>query len=320
MSEKTVSYEIEADIPVKYVENLLDHIYQKHLLPQKARFTRVSKTQTEGTSSLSFTVQDQTGTRILDVRILGTMPLKISITPTVEAVKEDTIEEVKEDIKIAVNLFEEKVRANTLYFAWREGENIVPEKMSGKERRPINRVLLGTQVFLFVIFIAIGLFLFTYLGPLWWAAPIILLVLQFVILFYSSRLMEIGTDWRITKDNPTLHLLEYRLPLQKQGSLQKSFPKEKLASIKKEVYQQTIQQRGEIDCQTTQQIFSNYGIQCSPENLAARKVNVYELVEKTARKFGFPMPKIVVSNTLIPNAAASGRARVAASFSSRQAC
>ena len=248
------------------------------------------------------------------------MPLKISITPTVEAVREDTIEEVKEDIKIAVDLFEEKVRANTLYFAWREGENIVPKKMSGKERRPINRVLLEPQVFLSVIFITIGLFLFTYLGPLWWAAPIILLVLQFVILFYSSRLMEIGTDWRITKDNPTLHLLEYRLPLQKQGSLQKSFPKEKLASIKKEVYQQTIQQRGGIDCQTTQQIFSNYGIQCSPENLGAIKVNVYELVEKTARKFGFPMPKIVVSNTLIPNAAASGRARVAASFSSRQAC
>ena len=95
------------------------------------------------------------------------MPLKISITPTVEAVKEDTIEEVKEDIKIAVDLFEEKVRANTLYFAWREGENIVPEKMSGKERRPINRVLLETQVFLSVIFITIGLFLFTYLGPLW---------------------------------------------------------------------------------------------------------------------------------------------------------
>jgi len=51
------------------------------------------------------------------------MPLKISITPTVEAVREDTIEEVKEDIKIAVDLFEEKVRANTLdlrryYYFW----------------------------------------------------------------------------------------------------------------------------------------------------------------------------------------------------------
>lgn len=306
MSEKTVSYEIEPDIPVKYVESLLDYIYQKYLLPQKERFTRVSKTQTDGTSSLLFTVQERIGTRILDVHILGSMPLKINITPTVETVKEGTIEEVKEGIGIAVELFEEGVRANTLYFAWREGEDIVPEKVSGKERRPINRVLLETQVFLSVIFISISLFLFIYLGPLAWTVPIILLAVQFVILFYSNRLIEIGTDWRITKDNPTLHLLEYRLPLQEQESFEKNFPKDKLASIKKEVYEQMIKQRGEIDCQTTEKILSKYGIQCTSENMAARKVNVYELVEKTARKFGFPMPKIVVSNTLIPNAAASG--------------
>jgi heat shock protein HtpX len=33
---------------------------------------------------------------------------------------------------------------------------------------------------------------------------------------------------------------------------------------------------------------------------------VYELVKKIADKFGFPMPKIVVSNTMVPNAAAAG--------------
>jgi heat shock protein HtpX len=35
-------------------------------------------------------------------------------------------------------------------------------------------------------------------------------------------------------------------------------------------------------------------------------VNVYALVKKIADKFGFPMPRIVVSNTMLPNAAASG--------------
>jgi heat shock protein HtpX len=306
MSERALSYEIELDIPSKFVENLLDFVYQKYLLPQKGKFARVSKTQTEGVSSLTYNVQGQTGTPLLTVRILGSMPLKVDVTPMVEAVKEETIEEVKEDIEIAVELFEEKVRANTLYFAWREGEDIVPEKMSGKEKRSLNRVLLETQVFLAVIFITIGLFLFIFLGPLWWIVPIILLVIQFVILFFSNRLIKIGTDWRITKDNPTIHLLEYRLPLQEQENFEKEFPKEKLLSIKKEIYRQTIQQKGEIDCRTTGQIFSKYGIQCNPENLAARQVNVYELVERTARIFGFPMPEIVVSNTLIPNAAASG--------------
>jgi heat shock protein HtpX len=40
--------------------------------------------------------------------------------------------------------------------------------------------------------------------------------------------------------------------------------------------------------------------------LSTHKVNVYELVKKTVSSFGFPMPEIVVSNTIIPNAAASG--------------
>jgi heat shock protein HtpX len=306
MSERMISYKIEIDIPNKYLENLLDYIYQKYLLPQREKFTRISKTQTEGISSLSFTVQEPNSTNILDVHILGSLPLKINIASTVGTVDEDTIEEVKEGIEIAVELFEEQVRANTLYFAWREGETIVPEKLSGKERRSINTILLETQVFLSVIFISLSLFLLIYLGPLWWAAPIVLLLIQFVVLFYSSKLIAIGADWCITEDNPTLHLLEYRLPLQEQESFGKNFPKAKLASIKKEVYEQTIQRKGKIDCQTTQEILSKYGIQCSSENLTTRQINVYELVKKTASKFGFPMPKIVVSNTLIPNAAASG--------------
>jgi heat shock protein HtpX len=101
-------------------------------------------------------------------------------------------------------------------------------------------------------------------------------------------------------------LLEYRLPLEEKDAFEKDFPKEKLISIKKEVYEQTIRLRGQIDCQTTGQIFGKYGIKCSHENLVTKQVNVYELVEKTAGKFGFPMPRIVISNTLMPNAAASG--------------
>jgi heat shock protein HtpX len=42
------------------------------------------------------------------------------------------------------------------------------------------------------------------------------------------------------------------------------------------------------------------------QNLKAKKVNVYSLVKNIAERFNFPIPKIVVSNTMVPNAAASG--------------
>jgi heat shock protein HtpX len=94
--------------------------------------------------------------------------------------------------------------------------------------------------------------------------------------------------------------------LEEEQVFRQKYPKQKLVEIKKEVYDQTIARNGEIDCETAQRIFTKHGLSCSPENLATKKINVYEIVEKTAQKFSFKMPKIVVSNTLIPNAAASG--------------
>lgn len=77
-------------------------------------------------------------------------------------------------------------------------------------------------------------------------------------------------------------------------------------AMKKEIYKETLAKKGEIDCKTTQQIFAKYGLERKPENLSAKNVNVYQSVKTTADRFGFPMPQVVVSNTMIPNAAASG--------------
>ncbi len=47
-------------------------------------------------------------------------------------------------------------------------------------------------------------------------------------------------------------------------------------------------------------------MKCEPEDFSTKTINVYQLVKSTADKFGFPMPDVVVSNTMLPNAAASG--------------
>ena len=79
-----------------------------------------------------------------------------------------------------------------------------------------------------------------------------------------------------------------------------------MLAIKKEIYDEILAKRDEIDCEAAQKVFGKYGITCQPENLSVKKVNVYELVKKVSGKFGFSVPKIVVSNTMVPNAAASG--------------
>jgi len=303
MSNKSVSFVIETEIPSNFMGSLLDFIYQKYILPQKQRFTNVSKERVNSDSTLAFTVLNSAGKQTLNVEIRGGKPIRVNIKPLDALVAEAKVEEVKQDVIIAVELFEEKVRESTLYFAWREGEEIVPEELHGKEKKSINRLFLETQVLLFVVFISLGMFLFLIVG---WLAPIVLLAIQLVFVFYSNKFVARTADWRITESNPIIHLLEYHLPFKEHEEFRQMFPRDKLMAMKKEIYEETLVKKGEIDCETAQKVFSKHGLVCRSENLTSKKVNVYQLVKKVADKFGFPMPIVVVSNTMIPNAAASG--------------
>jgi len=303
MGDKTFSYSIETDVPSDYLGNLLDFIYQKYVRPEKKRFVNISKKVVGGVPSLTFTTLDSAGKQNLDIEIRGSKPIKLKIVPLDETVPEERIREIKQDVIVVVELFEEKVRKSALYFAWREGEEVVPEQLRAKEKSSINKLFLETQILLFVIFISLGMFLFLFIG---WLAPITLLAIQLIFVFYSNKFIARVGDWRITESNPIIHLLEYYLPLEEQDAFRKKFSRNKLLEMKKEIYDQTISKKGEIDCEIARKIFKKYGLECEPKNLVTRKVNVHQLVKRTADKFGFPMPEVVVSNTMIPNAAASG--------------
>jgi heat shock protein HtpX len=287
--------------------NLLDYVYQKYLLPQKDRFADISRADGSGQSSLSFVVLDKAGRRRIKAQVVSGNPIRLFTQPLVDGVTEEEVAQVRQDVVIAVELFEEKANETTLFFAWREGEEIVPEQKFGKEKKSLNRLFLETQILLFVLFIGLGLVLFIFLPPeLFWYTPIILMAIQLVFVIYSPKFIERTADWTITERNPTIHLFEYGLPFEEHDSFIEKYPPENIAEIKKEVYKETIAKNGEIDCKTTGRIFKKYGFECKPENTSTRKVNVYELVKRVAEKFHFPMPKIIVANTLVPNAAASG--------------
>ena len=303
MADRVSSYLIEVDIPSSYFGNMINFIYQRYVKPELQRFANVSSHATGDSPSLAFTILGVGGKPIISVEIRGRKPVELTITRLDESVTEEMISRVKQDVTIAVNLFEEQVRKSTLYFAWREGEEVVPEKLRGNEKKPVQRMFLETQILFFMLFIAASFFLFAVIGIL---TPIVLLAIQFVFVFYSSKIIARTADWHITKDNPNIHILEYHLPLDEHDKFRQKFSLAELVELKKEIYTEAIADKGEIDCAAVQQIFLKSGIECKPENLVTRKVNVYDLVEKTAKKFGYPMPEIVVSNTELPNAAASG--------------
>lgn len=305
-----ISHKIVTEVPSSYMPTLIDFIYVQYLFPQEKKFAQFSKKIIDGFPSLSYVVLDEkTSQPSLEVEIKGSNPLEINIHPINENASPKIIELSKQDIIIAIQVFEEKTRKRTLYFAWREGEKILPEVLRKKEKT-FKRLFLETQILFFVVFITLGMFIFLFISTIYpdalWVAPVILISIQFVFVFFSSNIISRNADWIITEKNPNIHILTYHLPLTQGKTVNQILTQKQKLLIKKEIYAKILTKNGEIDCSSANEVFIKHGITCTPENLSSKKVNVYELIKKIASKFEFPIPKIVVSNTMVPNAATSG--------------
>ncbi|MDQ1280994.1 MAG: heat shock protein HtpX [Thermoproteota archaeon] len=302
MSTNMVYYSIEADIPLSLSEKLMDFVLRRYLQLHREEIVNVSRDAVDGYPSLILTVSSN-GERALLIQLRGSRPLRLGIMMLDQGVPQERADLVRQDISIIINFFEERIRRSTLYFAWREGEEIVPEKTGGGGDSPFNRLFLETQVLLFIGFVVLSIFIIQVVGVL---TPIFILLAQLVVVMYSNKFVARIGDWRITERNPSIHFMEYQLPLEEGERLRQSLVGERLMELKREVYERTIRLNGQIDCDTAHQVFSRFGLECRPENMGSREINVYGLVKRAADKFGFPMPEVVVSNSTRPNAAASG--------------
>jgi hypothetical protein len=187
---EAISYKIVTEVPSSYMEKLFAFMYTKYLTPQKQRFTNVYREIADGVPYLSYVVLNAQGKQILKVEVKGTLPIDVKLVPIDYAVSAEEMEEAKQDVVIAVQIFEEYARKATLFFAWREGEEIVPETLRKKERS-FRRLFLETQILFFVVFIVFGMAVFVAVTIFYpdaiWIAPLVLIAVQFVFVFYSSK-------------------------------------------------------------------------------------------------------------------------------------
>jgi heat shock protein HtpX len=129
---------------------------------------------------------------------------------------------------------------------------------------------------------------------------------QFLLVLFGDRLIGTLAEWNVTEQNPKVHILQYHLPAQQRMQFQQKYPRETLLQMKKEIYDKTIAVGRPVECETAAEVMANHGLQCLPENMGTKTLNVYELVKETTSRFNLPVPKIAISNTMVPNAAASG--------------
>jgi len=133
-----------------------------------------------------------------------------------------------------------------------------------------------------------------------------IIIFQLAIVLLSDRLFLLWNKWRITPENPRVHIIEYQLPVEEYKEFQEKFGKETITRMKKEIYDRTLAVGKEPTCQIGEEVMEYYGFLCNPESRINKVIDVYSLVKRATDKFDLPVPKIVLSNTMVPNAAATG--------------
>lgn len=302
MSEDHI-FTVDVEIAPAHRKEILDFIYENYLQTKKENFTNIYRINGEEVSKLFFKAHENGKFGEISVEILATDPFKLILTPAGE-VSDTFLKVIKEDILFLVQLFEDNLRHSTLFFAWIEGEDVIPEKAPTTRRKLSDRLFSSNMIMIYILFFAVNIALFLLLGIVYAIAAIILF--QLIIVLFSDRIFLIRNKWRITPENPRVHIIEYQLPIKEFKEFQNKFGKTTVTRMKTEIYNKTLAVGKSPTCQLGEEIMENYGFKCNPESRLEKVIDVYSIVKRATDKFKLPVPKIVLSNTMVPNAAATG--------------
>ena len=300
---ETQTFLIDFDISQEYHDEVLSFIDENYLMVKPEYFSNVKIIREEDANRLLFTARDPAHGFQIDAEVKSGNPVELTLIPG-DVTPNKFTESVKDDIYFMVHLFEDNIRSSTIYFSWVEGERVIPEQPPTSKKRTGDQLFTSSLLLVYLLFFAFNIVLFFLFG-LYYAVALILLS-QFVIVLFSNKILAYGNKWNVTSQNPYVHVLEYQLPFKEFKEFQEKFGKETVTQIKKEIYDRTFNQGIKPTCKLGDEVLEKYGFSCNPYRSLYKTVNVYDIVKKAADSFELPMPKIVISNTMIANAAATG--------------
>jgi heat shock protein HtpX len=244
------NFTITTELSQIHLKEALDFIEEHYLLTQPDLFKNVKKGFKKDLYYLIFTVENSKENWEVLVRLKAENPLMVEMKPVSVSADLDITEKmdlIEEELLIAVQLYEDSIRQATLYFAWVEGEQIIPEAPPNRRKKVSFRMFGSNMIMIYVIFFAVNIIFFITLGIVMAIAAI--LAFQLAIVLLSDKLLLQTSDWKITPENPRVHILEYQLPLEDFLRFQEDFGKDMIIKMKDKVYQKSLAVGREPTCE-----------------------------------------------------------------------
>jgi len=299
--ENVFTYTIDTELSPGNTNFLPEFLRRNYLLQQAKyrNFRNIKVTHKDDIPDLSYRIPVPKTSHHIDVTVKAKAPMEVTMAPSSTEVPKTFMKQLYEGLFLMVQLFEEEIRKTTLYLAFVPGEQIVPEQ---EQRGLIGRIFTESMLPLYVALTTLTFALFWLFGVY---GPAIFVIIVFALSIFSGKIVAISGHWEITENRQEIILLQYHFSPEKFNAFRAKYAKN-VSEIRKRIYDASIAVGKPLDCGAASEIFSEYGIDCRAENLLVKKINLYRLVKRAAEKFGLSTPKILVSNTIIPNAAAAG--------------
>jgi len=309
LRSESLSFLIHTEITPNRLNDLLDFIYRTCILPLRFNFFNVRRSVIDGKNILAFTFLESGGSWYVDVEIVASNPIEVKMTPTINT-PPDSLRRLRENLILTVQMFEDEMRKTTLYFVWILNRENVAVNFSAKKRRIPHQFFRGNILLFFLVFLVFSYGVFFVLTEIFRMPveyfPFTLVMVQLLMLLFSHKIIKHMGDWPITEQTPYVHILQCNFSRWEFDKILKGYSEKILLDIKKRIYEKTLMIGKPLDAAAVKEAFYEYGFEVNPEGVSTKLINIYRIVKEAARRFHMPVPRIMLSNIIVPNAAATG--------------
>ncbi|MDG6915494.1 MAG: M48 family metalloprotease [Nitrososphaerota archaeon] len=212
---------------------------------------------------------------------------------------------VADDVEVVVDMFLSKAKTTSLYFIFSTGEDgsvrDAPAEVGGDALR---RLLSGNMTNLYLLIMALSFGLFFVLGDY---AIFAVLAIQLLSLFYSDRIALLVGKVRPTRERPLVTMVCVPVSAEMKGEVAR-FSKTIISDVSDRLESKVTREAlaGSGAAEAIHGVLASAGIRSSAAEIKVVTRDVYGIVKGVADRFGLPVPRITIVNSVADNAAATG--------------
>ncbi|MEM2136612.1 MAG: M56 family metallopeptidase [Candidatus Methanomethylicia archaeon] len=290
-------FELGFEIPMDKIDDYLSFIESK--VKEWYKYTLISIEHIISDRRINFKIDY--GGSIVEANLMGDRGPKLTLYYD-PSLPYDYVLNILLNIQYFTNEFYSIVREGNLILVFVPGLPVLPVKALNLSKRILYNIFTGSLAMIFALSLFIGLFFFMFMG---FYAPIGIILFQAVLFALSPKLLSHVGDWNISGDHGNVYIVSCSFPINVFHEITSRKWNEVL-NIKEALYNESFHKGIVPSPLIVSQIMDKFGFPCSIDKIKIKHISLYDLVYEVCSKFNIKVPKIVLANTIAPNAGASG--------------